>query len=268
MRKFKSIFKTDKPIIGMIHLKALPGTPKHSLDSTSIIDRALKEASIYKKAGIDAIMIENMHDVPYLKGKVGHEISTLMALVAYLIKQQTDLPIGIQILAAANKEALAAANTASIDFIRAEGFVFAHTADEGIIDAQAGDLLRYRKLINADNIAVFTDIKKKHSSHTITQDISLLDTAKAAEFFLSDGVIVTGNHTGMSASIEELKTLKSNLDFPILVGSGITLENVESYLPICDAMIVGSYFKDEGHWKNELNYDRVANFMKLINLIR
>ncbi len=252
----------------MIHLKALPGTPKYCLDSASIIEEALKEASIYKKAGIDAIMIENMHDVPYLKGKVGHEISTLMALIAYLIKQKTDLPVGIQILAAANKEALAAAKTANIDFIRAEGFVFAHTADEGIIDAQAGDLLRYRKLINADNIAVFTDIKKKHSSHAITQDVSLLDIAKAAQFFLSDGVIVTGNHTGMSASIDELKTLKNNLDFPILVGSGITLENVESYLPICDAMIVGSYFKDEGYWENELNYERVSNFMKLINSIR
>jgi membrane complex biogenesis BtpA family protein len=265
MDKFHSIFKKSKPIIGMIHVQALPGTPNHSLKIQEIIDLALEEARLYKKAGIDAIMIENMHDIPYLKVTIGHEISSIMSLIAYLIKKETNLPVGIQILAGANKAALAAAKASNIDFIRAEGFVFAHTADEGIIEAQAGDLLRYRKQIDAQHIAVFTDIKKKHSSHAITDDISLLDTAKAAQFFLSDGVIVTGNHTGSSASIEELQELKSTLDFPVFVGSGITKENVTSYLPICDAMIVGSYFKENGFWKNDLKYDRIASFMDVVN---
>lgn len=267
MQKFKSIFKKEKPIIGMIHVQALPGTPRHKLESSYIIEEALKEARIYKKGGIDAIMIENMHDIPYIKGGVGHEVSSLMGLIAYLIKQETRLPVGIQILAGANKEALAVAKASSIDFIRAEGFVFAHTADEGIIEAQAGDLLRYRKLIDADSIAIFTDIKKKHSSHAITQDVSLLDTAKAARFFLSDGVIITGSHTGVSASVDELKTLKKDLDFPVIVGSGITLDNVATYLPICDAMIVGSYFKEQGYWENELSYERIANFMECVGAL-
>jgi len=120
MQKFKSIFKKEKSIIGMVHVKALPGTPKHHLEPAQIIDKALKEAIIYKKAGIDSIMIENMHDIPYIKGGVGHEVSSLMTLIAYLIKQETNLPIGIQILAGANKEALAVAKASSIDFIRAE----------------------------------------------------------------------------------------------------------------------------------------------------
>lgn len=268
MQKFQSIFKKEKPIIGMVHVQALPGTPKNRLDTSKIIDEALKEARLYKKAGIDSIMIENMHDVPYLKGKVGHEISSLMALIAYLIKQETNLPVGIQILAGANKEALAAAKASNIDFIRAEGFVFAHTADEGIIEAQAGELLRYRKMIDANSIAIFTDIKKKHSSHAITQDISLLDTAKAAQFFLSDGVIVTGNHTGTAASVEELKTLNDNLDFPVIVGSGITQDNVANYLQICDAMIIGSYFKEDGYWENKLSYERITNFMDFVSKIK
>jgi len=268
MQKFKSIFNSDTPIIGMIHLKALPGTPKYKCDSSYIIDQALREADIYKKAGIDAIMIENMHDVPYMKSGVGHEISSMMSLVAYLIKQRTNLVLGIQILAGANKEALAAAKASGADFIRAEGFVFAHTADEGIIEAQAGELLRYRSQIDADSIAVFTDIKKKHSSHAITQDVSLLDTAKAAQFFLSDGLIITGNHTGMAASIDELKTLKNQIDVPVIVGSGVSLENAASYFPLCDAMIIGSYFKDKGYWENDLNYDRVKGFMEHINQLR
>jgi hypothetical protein len=264
MQKFNSIFKTEKPIIGMIHVMALPGTPNYKFESSHIIDQALKEAKLYKKAGIDSIMIENMHDIPYIKGGVGHEISTLMTLIAYVIKQETKLPVGIQILAGANKEALAVAKASDIDFIRAEGFVFAHTADEGIIEAQAGDLLRYRKQIDANSVAVFTDIKKKHSSHAITHDVSLLDTAKAAQFFLSDGVIVTGSHTGEAASVDELKELKEVLDFPILVGSGITLDNVHTYLPICDAMIVGSYFKEDGYWENKLSYERVTNFIETV----
>jgi len=265
MQKFKSIFKIAKPVIGMVHVQALPGTPKNKMDPKKIIAKAIKEACIYKSAGIDAIMIENMHDLPYLKGGVGHEISTVMTLIAYLIKQETKLPIGIQILAGANKEALAAAKAANIDFIRAEGFVFAHTADEGIIEAQAGDLLRYRKQIEANNIAIFTDIKKKHSAHALTSDVSLLDTAKAARFFLSDGVIVTGNHTGSSASIDELKSLKELIDFPLLVGSGVTAKNVADYLPISDGMIIGSYFKEGGYWENNLSYDRVSKFMEHVN---
>jgi len=217
MQKFKSIFKKEKPIIGMVHVQALPGTPKHKFEPSVIIDKALEEARVYSKAAIDAIMIENMHDIPYLKNGVGHEVSSIMTVIAHQIKQETKLPIGIQILAGANREALAVSKAASIDFIRAEGFVFAHTADEGIIEAQAGDLLRYRKNIDADSVAIFTDIKKKHSSHAITQDVSLLDTAKAARFFLSDGVIITGSHTGESASIEEIKELKLHLDFPVIV---------------------------------------------------
>jgi len=265
MQKFKSIFKKEKPIIGMVHVQALPGAPKHKLDSSQILDKAIDEARMYQKAGIDSIMIENMHDIPYLKGSVGHEISSMMTLIAYLIKQETNIPVGIQILAGANKEALAAAKASNIDFIRAEGFVFAHTADEGIIEAQAGDLLRYRKHIDANSVAIFTDIKKKHSSHAITNDVSLVDTAKAARFFLSDGVIITGSHTGSSASVDELKVLKDEIDFPVIVGSGVTVNNVLDYLPISDGMIIGSHFKDGGFWENKLSYDRVADFMEKVN---
>ena len=267
MKKFKSIFKKEKPVIGVIHVKALPGTPKHTISSSQIIAEALLEAQIYKKAGIDALIIENMHDNPYLNCQVGPEVTALMSVIAYIVKKETLLPVGVQILAGANQEALAIAKASGLDFIRAEGFVFAHIADEGIIEAQAGELLRYRKQIDASEVAIFTDIKKKHSSHTITQDISLLETAEAARFFLSDGVIITGSHTGKAASADELKKLKTNLDFPILVGSGITLDNVSTYLPICDAMIIGSYFKEKGYWENTLSYDRIAKFMEQVRSI-
>ncbi|HIP49622.1 MAG TPA: BtpA/SgcQ family protein [Lutibacter sp.] len=268
MNKFESIFRVKHPIIGMIHVQALPGTPNYQGDSNFVIDKALQEARLYKQLGIDALMLENMHDVPYQKNGVGAEITSMMTLIASTIKQETKLPLGIQILAGANKEALAVAKAAQLEFIRAEGFVFGHVADEGYIDSQAADLLRYRKQIDAAHIAVFTDIKKKHSSHAITADVNLVETAHAAEFFLSDGLIITGKQTGFETDIDEIKAVKSHTNLPVIIGSGISIDNVAAYLPISDAMIVGSYFKKDGFWKNDLEASRIKGFMAKVNELR
>jgi len=268
MPNFNKIFKTTNPVIGMIHVLALPGTPQGKYNMDTIIEKALDEANIYKEAGIDAIMLENMHDVPYQKNDVGHEISTAMALVCYLVKKETQLPVGIQILAGANKAALAVAKNANLDFIRAEGFVFGHLADEGYIDSQAAEIMRYRKQIAATNIAVITDIKKKHSSHALTADISIAETAHAAEFFISDGLIVTGKHTGSTANIDEIKEVKEATKLPVIIGSGVNIDNVKEYLAISDALIVGSYFKKDGFWKNELDKERISEFMKQVRKLR
>jgi len=268
MQKFQSIFKIDKPIIGMIHLKALPGTPKFNNNINEIIDTALHETEIYKSAGIDALAIENMHDVPYLKNNVGHEISSIMSIIGSEVKKLSGLPCGIQVLSSANKAAIAIAKNANLDFIRAEGFVFGHVADEGYIDANAGELLRYRKKIDADHIAVFTDIKKKHSSHTITTDVSIVETAKAAEYFLSDGLIITGISTGESANMNEINAIKNACKIPVIVGSGVTIDNVTQYLSNSDALIIGSYFKKEGFWENALDYDKIATLMTKVNSLR
>ena len=264
MNKLNKIFKVPKPVIGMVHLKALPGTPKFKGSTQEIIDTALNEAEIYKKAGINGIAIENMHDVPYLKNQVGHEISTLMAIIGYEIKKATGLPCGVQVLSSANEAAMAIAKNGGLDFIRAEGFVFGHLADEGYIDANAGKLLRYRKKIEANDIAVFTDIKKKHSSHAISADIDITETAKAAEYFLSDGVIITGSSTGQAANINEIKTVKEKINIPVIIGSGINEDNVADYFEICDAMIVGSYFKENNYWENEVEYEKVVRFMEVV----
>lgn len=259
-----NLLKLYKPIIGMIHIDALPGTPKFKNDVRAIINKAKKEASLYKSLDIPVLMIENMHDVPYLNRNVGPEILSLMSIILYEIKQTFDLPTGIQILAGANKDALAAAKSAGADFIRAEGFVFAHVADEGIFTSDAGELLRYRKYINADEILVFTDIKKKHSSHSITADTDILETAKAAEFFLSDAVIITGASTGTKPSLEEIKLIKPGINIPVIAGSGISEENVNEYNDICDGLIIGSYFKKEGKWYNPIDPDRVERLLKKI----
>ena len=268
MKNLNKIFKVKTPIIGMIHIEALPGTPNHKGNIKQIITKAIKEAEIYKQNGIDSIAIENMHDIPYLKNSVGPEITSLMSIIAYEIKKTTKLPVGMQILAGANKEAIAAAHSAGIDFIRAEGFVFAHVADEGIIESNAGEILRYRKMIGAENILVFTDIKKKHSSHSITSDVTIEETAHAAEFFLSDGLIVTGTATGKEVAPQDLISVRNSSKLPVIIGSGVTLNNVEKYFNLCEAMIIGSYFKKNGNWKNTVEPKRVKQFMTKIKQLR
>ncbi len=259
-----NLFDLHKPIIGMIHVDALPGTPKYKGSIKSIIKKAVDEAKLYQSLGIPVLMIENMHDVPYLNRNVGPEVTATMTAILFEIKKQIDLPLGIQILAGANKDAIAAAHTAGAEFIRAEGFVFAHVADEGTFNSDAGELLRYRKQLGAENILIFTDIKKKHSSHSITADTDIVDTAKAAEFFLSDGVIITGSSTGSEPSLEEIKSVKEKVSIPVLAGSGITAENIKAYHEYCDALIIGSYFKQEGKWSNPIDSERVKKVLDKI----
>ncbi len=266
--KNEKLFGVSKPVIGMIHVDALPGTPKYKGDVENIIGKAVKDAMVYKNSGIDAIAIENMHDIPYLKRNVGPEIVSLMSIIGREVKNESQLACGIQILAGANKEALAAAHSAGMDFIRCEGFVFAHVADEGIMESDAGELLRYRKQIGAENILIFTDIKKEHSSHSITSDVNIVETAKAVEFFLSDGVILTGTSSGKETDIDELKKVRDAIDIPVLIGSGLTADNIEKYFPAADAFIIGSYFKQGGYWQNKVDADRVKALMDKINKLR
>ncbi len=265
---FHAVFPENKPIIGMIHVAALPGTPGYQGDRKKVITTAIEEGYTYLKAGVDAILIENMHDRPYLRRTVGPETTAFLAVIGYEFKRLLKLPCGVQILAGANQEALGVALAAGLDFIRAEGFVFSHIADEGQLDADAGALLRYRKQIDSEDILIFTDIKKKHGAHAITQDVSLADTARTAEFFLSDGVVITGTMTGVPAQLEDLQTVQEATSLPVLVGSGITLENVEHYLPLVDGLIVGSDFKEQGKWFNRVDYDRVARFIDRVRELR
>lgn len=129
------LFPKPKPVIGVIHAGALPGTPANTQSMAELLAAATQDAKLYRDSGVDGIAIENMHDVPYLRGEVGPEIVAAMTMIARAVKDGSGLPVGIQILAAANTEAMGVAHAASLDFIRAEGYAFAHVADEGLIES-------------------------------------------------------------------------------------------------------------------------------------
>ncbi|XP_058237351.1 uncharacterized protein F13E9.13, mitochondrial [Hemibagrus wyckioides] len=226
--KFMKLFRHLKTnIIGMIHVGALPGTPLHRSPVPELLEQACREAEVYQQEAVDGLLIENMHDVPYLM----------------------------------------CCKCSGLDFIRAEGFVFSHVADEGLMNACAGELLRYRRHIGAEHIQIFTDIKKKHSAHALTADVCVAETARAAEFFLSDGVVVTGPSTGVQANPQELTEVMRSVQIPVLIGSGVTQENMEDYLQ-ADALIVGSHFKSGGRWENGVDPVRVKRFMEKVQKLR
>jgi membrane complex biogenesis BtpA family protein len=247
-----SLFGVRRALIGVVHTGGLPGTPSNHQCVEQIVETAVSEARAYASAGFHGVMIENTHDRPYLKGAVGPEIVAALAVIGREIRRAVPLPLGVQVLAGANESALAVALACGASFVRVEGFVFAHVADEGLIESSAGTLLRYRRAIGADRIRVFADIKKKHSAHALTADVSLAETAKAAEFFLVDGVIVTGIATGQPADAAEVQSVAEAVGIPTLVGSGITLNNLHDYR-FADALIVGSSIKHGGVWSGTVD---------------
>ncbi|HSS18909.1 MAG TPA: BtpA/SgcQ family protein [Pyrinomonadaceae bacterium] len=267
----ESLFGVTRALIGVIHLQALPGTPANKLDIAAIKSIAVEEAGAYRDAGFHGMMIENTHDRPYLKTEVGPEIVAAMSVVGAEVRGAVNLPLGIQVLAGANTSAVAVAHACGADFVRVEGFVFAHVADEGLIEASAGKLLRYRRAIGADRVRVFADLKKKHSAHAITADVDIAETAKAAEFFSVDGVIVTGVATGEPADPNEVAAVSKAVSVPTLIGSGITPENIGQFSS-ANAFIVGSSIKANGLWSNAIDKDRtqelVEAFHALPNLTR
>ena len=246
-----SLFGTPRALVGAIHVGALPGSPGSRSGVEEIAEAAVAEARAYREAGFGGLIVENTHDRPYLKRGVGPEVVAAMAAVAREVRRAVPLPLGIQLLAGANREALAVAHACGARFVRAEGFVFAHVADEGLIESDAGELLRYRRAIGAVEVRVFADVKKKHSAHALTADVDLAETARAAEFFLADGVIVTGAATGRPADPAEVAAVSEAVGIPTLVGSGITAENLRQFA-CADAFIVGSSLKSDGLWSNPL----------------
>jgi hypothetical protein len=225
---------------------------------------AVADARAYREAGFAGLMVENMHDRPYLRRQVGPEVVAAMTVIALAVRREVaDLPLGIQVLAGANCESLAVAHACGARFVRVEGFVFAHVADEGLMQSDAGTLLRYRRAIGAEAVAVFADIKKKHSAHAMTADMDIAETARAAEFFLADGVIVTGTSTGRPADYVEVDAVAGAVTIPTLVGSGTTPENVGSF-GRADAFIVGTSPKRDGLWTNPVDPSRAAALVKAL----
>jgi hypothetical protein len=263
------LFGQAKAIIGMIHVRALPGTPWYTPPLESVVARAVDEARLLTQAGCDGLLIENMHDVPYLNGSVGPEIVASMTAVGVAVREASPVPLGVQILAGANHEALAVAKACGAAFVRVENFAYAHIADEGLMPvAAAGPLLRYRRQIDAEHVQILADVKKKHASHALTADVDLAEAARTTRFFGADAIVVTGTSTAQSTAVPDLETVRANVDVPVCIGSGLTPDTLAERWPHADAFIVGSAIKEDGVWSHPLDPGRLERFMAEVQRLR
>lgn len=258
-------------LIGMVHLGALPATPFQSESLNAVIDTAVSEARQLADAGFECLLLENMGDRPYELRNVGPHIIAAMTRAALAIRAEVpELPLGVQILAGANHAALAVAHATGARFIRAEGFAYASVADEGLIaDADAASLLRYRRAIGADSVAVFCDVKKKHSAHAISSDLSVGEVVDGSLFCGADGLVITGTSTGAPTSISDLRAAKeAAAGAPILVGSGVTPEQAGELVQVARGLIVGSYIKQDGRWERPVDPARAAELCRAVRAAR
>ena len=258
-----ALFGRPKAVIGVVHLLPLPGAPEYDgQPMTEIIAHAVAEAGRYHAGGVDGLIVENHGDIPFAKpDQLGPETAASMAVITAAVRAAVPLPTGVNVLANAAHAALAVAKAAGASFIRVNQWANAYVANEGFMEGPAGSAARYRTWLRARDVRVFADVHVKHGAHAITADRTLAELARDVEFFDADAAIATGQRTGDSASLDELRAIAAGTSLPVLVGSGVTPDNVGDMLSVASAVIVASWLKRDGVWWNEVDPDRLRVFM-------
>jgi len=253
-------------VIGMVHARPLPGSYRYeSGDMDEVIDIAVDEAKKLEENGIDGLQIENMWDFPYSRGEeIGPETVAGLTAVAKEVANSVSVPIGINCHLNGGLQALAVAEAVGAEWIRVFSWVNGYISNVGYIEGIASEVLDLKKRFDGSKVKVLADIMVKHGSHEITKDRTLAERAEDAASYQADSVIVTGTETGKSPSPEAVAELKSESELPVLVGSGLTADNIADYADHIDGCIVGSYFKEGGRWDNPVDGERVRKFMNRI----
>lgn len=267
VKEIEMLFKTKKPIIGTLHLKPLPGSPIYDGQGLGkVIESAMKDAKAMISGGINALQIENFNDPSYFPNESPPETTASLAVVAHEIRKNfPEVPIGICLLADP-VASIAIAHTIGAQFIRATFFTEAAVDVSGLVTRLPHAILRYRKFLDP-SIKIFADVHIKHSAPLGQRPIE--EAAYDAAYFLADVVIVSGKHTGMPTSLEDVKRVKGRLpDFPVFIGSGINKASVGELFQYADGAIVGSSLKYSGEPTNDVCEDRVTDFIKEVEKIR
>lgn len=264
------MFRSKLPLIGDIHLPPLPGTPRYKGDSmASIVERALRDVEAFEKGGMDGIILENHGDIPFLQpDEIGPEIIAAMSAIATRVIANAGVPVGINLLANGAIGGLAIAKASGARFIRVNQWVNAYVANEGLVEGESGRALRYRKQIDAGDVAIFADVHVKHGSHAIVADRPVSEQASDVEFYDADVTIASGNRTGDEIPEQEIVAIRAGTRLPVIAGSGITAANVAKILPLLDGAIVGSSLKKDGVWWNPVEIERVRALVEAAKPLR
>ncbi len=257
------VFETNKPVIGVVHLKPLPGSPLYGGDYNAVLSAALADARVLVENGVDGLIIENFGDMPFYTDRVPREtVACMSAVSARIVRMFPGVPAGINVLRNDACSALAVAMASGARFIRTNVHVGVTTSEQGVITGKAHQVLRYRRQLDC-RCRIFADIFVKHAYPLVRS--SLYDTVcDTLDRGLADGLIVTGARTGAqpdTAFLKDVYQLTNDKNRPLWLGSGVNENNIPSLLPYADGVIVGTSLKYEGHTENSVDPRRVRRLV-------
>jgi len=255
-----SAFWSRHPLVGMVHLGALPGSVRASAPIETVLERAIADARALVDGGVDALMIENFFDAPFSKGPVPPiTVAALTRAVLAVREAAPGIPVGVNCLRNDGLSALSIAHAAGAKFIRVNVYVGAAVTDQGIVEGLARDVQLLRRHLGAD-VAVWADVFVKHASQLGDGSQTLADAAKdAVARGLADAVVVSGAATGSATSADVVREAADAVPgTPVLVGSGFSTDNASQLIAAGAAgAIVGSSLKTGGRIDAPVDVERV-----------
>ena len=257
----KQTFKTNNPVIGVVHLLPLPSSPRWGGNLKTVISRAEQEATALAAGGVDGIIVENFFDAPFAKNQVDPAVVSAMTLIVDRLKGMVTIPIGINVLRNDAHSAIAIASCVQAEFIRVNVFTGAMATDQGLIEGEAHQLLRYRRELGAD-VGILADVLVKHARPLGTPNLTtaVQDTIYRG---LADGVILSGWATGSPPNKEDLELASAAAgDTPVFIGSGANWENIGQLMQAADGVIVASSLKRKGRITETIDPIRVSQFVE------
>lgn len=263
---FDSIFDVERPIIGMVHLDPLPGAPKSDADVGTVAGAAVRNAEALTDGDVDGIMIENFGDVPFYPDDVPKHTVASMTRIVTDVRDRVDCPVGVNVLRNDTSAAVSIAAATGCEFVRSN----VHTgARVTVIEGRAHESIRLRNRLDAE-VAVLADVRVKHSAPLATSgdgDRAASDTVQRG---LSDGIVVSGRETGDPIDESTRRELRDSrgIDVPVLAGSGVDHDNVETVLEAVDGAIVGTAFKRYEKTTAPVDRNRVRTFMDRVHEFR
>ena len=266
----ESFFPVRKPVIGVIHLKPLPGAPRYRGESLrEVFTAAVADARTLAGGGIDGIMIENASDMPFARpDQIGPETVAALTAACLAVREAVDTPIGITCVANGAIPGLAVAKAVGARWVRVNQWVNAYVANEGFLNGPAPEAMRYRSAIHAHDVAIFADVHVKFGAHAITADRSISEQATDAEWFDADVLIATGARTGSPTEPREVDEVRAGTNLPVIVGSGLSPEQVPALFASADGAIIGQWLKQDGRWWNPVDPRRVEQLMTAVGKVR
>lgn len=257
------IFKTPNPIIGVVHLLPLPTSPRWGGNLKAVIDRAEQEVTALASGGVDGVIVENFFDAPFTKNQVDPAVISAMTLIVQRLMNLVTLPVGINVLRNDAQSALAIATCVRAQFIRVNVLTGVMATDQGLIEGQAHQLLRYRRELGSD-VKIFADVLVKHARPLGSPNLTTA-VQETIERGLADGVILSGWATGSPPNLEDLELASAAANgTPVFIGSGANWENISTLMTAADGVIVSSSLKRRGQIEQPIDPIRVSQFVEAV----